>query len=225
MGKYWYLDLQRNDLAEYSAEEYVVELAYYTETRFATHTLLDVTRKIKELHKKHKAFFSSSNSRKLDAWIFTEGRIVFGDRAEQTWLGKSIDSLEYITSNTGRIDFLDKRGRWEAVNAIIQAVKTRNKKQGRKPELCEVITTQSTEVVYTFLIPLNAFDKEEFTNRAFAQVDVLEKIQILLQSPVVYLENKRLSLATREMEIDSTKRSPYIKIEGIVIQEELDRKD
>lgn len=222
MGKYWYLDLQRNNLANYSAEEYVVELSYYTETRFATHTLLDVSRKIRELHKKHKAFF---RGKKRDAWYFTEGELVFGDRGEQTWLGKPLDSLEYISSNTGRIYFLDKRGRWEAVDTIIQAVKTRNKKQGRKPEFCEVVTTQSTEVVYTFLIPLSAFDEREYINRSFTLTEVLGKIQILLQSPVVYLGNQRLSLITRELELDSTKRSPYIKIEGIVIQEELDRED
>lgn len=222
MGKYWYLDLQRNDLAEYSAEEYVVELAYYTETRFATHTLLDVTRKIEELHKRHAAFF---RSKKRDAWHFTEGRLVFGDRVVRAWLYKPIDPLEYASSNKKRIDFLNKMGMWDAVNTIVQAVKTRPKKQGRKPEFCEVVTTQSTEIVYTFLIPLSAFDEEEYINRSFTLTEVLGNIQILLQSPVIYLDNQRLSLITRELELDSTKRSPYIKIEGIVIQEELDRKD
>ena len=137
--------------------------------------------------------------------------------------------FSYMNYTRANLQYINAEGLWYYVPVFILTHKTRAKKNNRPLLFGEVITTQQTEEVYTFLVPLEVlYDTPHYSGDA----ELFWRSRELLYSPVVYCVTEtyqyrsynwqRIAITTTDSVLHSDKPRAYITLEAVVVKEILD---
>ena len=155
----------------------------------------------------------------------------YGDGTDLYKFRSSIATRDFSYRNytCANLQYINAEGLWYYVPVFILTHKTRAKKNNRPLLFGEVITTQQTEEVYTFLVPLEVlYDTPHYSGDA----ELFWRSRELLYSPVVYCVTEthqygsynwqRLAITTTDAVLHSDKPRAYITLEAVVVKEILD---
>lgn len=121
------------------------------------------------------------------------------------------------------LQYLNHLGYWDFIPAMIATQKERTSKNNRSLVFGEVVTSRSTEVCYTLVLPLEAL-YDQFAAPRSLQNDVL---LTLLHSPVVYMcrgnnvasEWQRVAITTSDVTLTTEKQRAYLSLEVVAVNE------